>query len=64
MTQPPIGRRAGARPRSASPAELSEEFAAHQRRLKEEAAARRVQAPARSAATPPTPRRAGRKGKG
>jgi hypothetical protein len=64
MTQPPIGRRAAARPRSASPAERSEEFAAHQRRLKEEAAARRLQAPGRSASTPRTRRRAGRKGKG
>ncbi|MDA0179241.1 hypothetical protein OJ997_02945 [Solirubrobacter phytolaccae] len=42
----------GPRPRSASPAERSEEFAAHQQKLKDEAAERR-----RVAEANPTPKR-------
>lgn len=40
------------RPRSASPAERSAEFAAHQQKLKDEAAARRKAAEADPAAKP------------
>jgi hypothetical protein len=46
MTQSPKAPRARPRPPSASPAERSEEFAAHQRRLKAEAAERRRQSAA------------------
>jgi hypothetical protein len=45
-----------ARPRSASPAERSVEFAATQERLKREAAERRAQAEKRAAAAPRRPR--------
>jgi hypothetical protein len=64
MTQPPKASRAGFGRRSASPAERGEEFAAHQRRLKEEAAERRLRAPGRTDAAPPSGRRQGRKGRG
>jgi hypothetical protein len=51
--QPP---RMPARPRSASPAERSVEFAAIQERLKREAAERRAKAEKRAAAKPQRPR--------
>jgi hypothetical protein len=44
MTPPPPSPRSQPRPKAASPAERSEEFAAHQRQLKAEAAERRQQA--------------------
>ena len=55
MTPPPPAPRGQFKPRSASPAERSEEFAAHQKKLKDEAAERRSQAPERPVRAPRGP---------
>ncbi len=54
-TQPPNDRNRS-RPRSASPADRGIEHAAHQARLKDEAAARRLQASQQPSAAPRAPR--------
>ena len=58
MTPPP-NQSGQPRPRSKTPAERSEEFAAHQKQLKEEASERRKSATARPAPTRPQTRRRG-----